>query len=150
MLSNNERNEVKLKALELGFTEEQARKISMNAEHVLPYTTDKQDFLLDTFEWGTSPEGLDYWLQEYTNSDVPITQSEKQQLLSILRESLKDSTWYRDSHKRAAGLYWSSAEKGTPSGEASFRLFSEMNKDAKKYKKEVNKISNLIRKVKAI
>jgi hypothetical protein len=101
MLTNEQRNEVKAKALKLGFTEK-------------------------------------------------ITQSEKQQLLSILRESLQNAVFGRDLCKRKAGHAWTLAEKGTSQGEFNFQLFSEINKEAKKYKKEVSKISNLIKKVKAI
>lgn len=168
MLSNKERDTIKAKALELGFTEELSQKISKNAEY-LELSYDKGYFLLFSFDWDESPEGYDYWGDVYTSIcgeiqptseviasalpvvfDEQITQSEKQQLLSILRERLKDAVWGRDLHKTKAAHFWCLAEKGTTAGEFNFSLFSEMNSAAKKHKKEVNKISNLIKKVKAI
>jgi signal recognition particle subunit SEC65 len=166
MLTNKQRNKVKAKALEFGFPEEIAQKISTNAE-VLSIDN-AYDLLFDTFQWSESPEGTRYWFNVYKTLNIDfqsyrepctprfsweskeITQSEKQQLLSILRESLENAVFGRDLCKRKAGYAWTLAEKGTPQGEFNFQLFSEINKEAKKYKKEVSKISNLIKKVKAI
>lgn len=60
MLTNEQRNKVKAKALELGFTEEIAQKISTNAKWIVSLDT-KESLLLTAFSWHESPEGVLYW-----------------------------------------------------------------------------------------
>lgn len=85
-----------------------------------------------------------------TPVESTISQSEKQQLLSILREELKDCEETKELLKGYSSTLWGSSIKGTPAGEEAFKQFSKVHSSAKEFKKKTVKIANLIKKVKAL
>ena len=164
MLTDREKLEQHLKKFKY-VTAEVRQKILERVDKYAHTHLSPHEIVYCGFRWDEAPEGIDYWYEianlyegyfqcEDTPPKTPvestISQSEKQQLLSILRAQLKFVTSEKIYYKEASHDAWEQSTKDTQVGQEYFEIFSMFNKSKKHYKKEESKIANLIKKVKAL
>lgn len=157
-MTPEQREEIYNNCVKLGNSNIVARQIATNSisqwdNHIKT----REHSISCLFNWIVSPEGADYWREEYRSCDDDIqpkdvqdglTNSDIQSLLSILKTSFKDATIAKSIYKGYAASAWEKSVKGTPDGEFNFINFSYYKASQEYFKNQEKKIATLIAKLK--
>lgn len=66
-LTPEQRSLIRQRAVELGFTDDAAFRIGLNAQDVGAGAKTAKELLVVAFTWRTSPKGVEFWLRIYEN-----------------------------------------------------------------------------------
>jgi hypothetical protein len=165
----SQRAQIKERAIELGFPDDVASRICVNASvsvasfDSLICKTLAADFLKCSFVWAESPEEHDFWEKIYFEAteresialatpkvQKELTQGETQQLLHILREQLEFATDQKDYYKHIAAQHWNFADPDEGYGESAFIDHSNARKHYNRCKAQEKTLVNLITKLKGM
>lgn len=139
-------------------------QVTTEYEEVLS-TTRAYDFIAGVFGWLESEQGHEFWYKVYCSyrgfksqreqvqdyqEEVPLTQSDIQSLLHIVRDRLYDVTYNKQHSSAVAGEYWAKSDKENPETSADFHCFSVHNKYTKEMKAKEKKLVHLIKRLKAM